>query len=286
MLAIFARVALPLLILVGSAGAAHYRRHDLAHKKHHARHGKQSHHREKRHVASLSQMQHESKMLLAGTEAAAEELSDASHRLADMLLDVMSNATTSNATPSALRGASKSSNHSSTMFSANVSTNLKTQQHKLDDLFKHLKLNIANFNKREADSKQDGQEYAKKLQERLEKDHKRLQDASLSAFDHEMLVNRTRMEERELKFWTRGRELQHDMFHSNLKLTHGLMSRVKTVMDAYKQMLTNGKVDPKLTKALHESLPKSFIQRENKLKKDVRRLGKHLKISAMLLHHH
>merc|ERR1719324_11726 len=169
------------------------------------------------------------------------------------------------------------------MLSSNVTTNLKSQQVKLDELFKHLKLNIANFNKREAEQKQDGQEYAKRLQERLDKDRKRLQDTSLSAFDHEMLVNRTRMEEKELKFWTRGRELQHDMFHSNLKLTHGLMSRVKSVMEAYKQMLTTGKVDSKLTKALHESLPKSFIQRKETLRKDVRRLGKHLKLSAMLL---
>eukprot|EP00427_Karlodinium_veneficum_P058327 CAMPEP_0169380564 /NCGR_PEP_ID=MMETSP1017-20121227/40933_1 /TAXON_ID=342587 /ORGANISM="Karlodinium micrum, Strain CCMP2283" /LENGTH=207 /DNA_ID=CAMNT_0009480007 /DNA_START=123 /DNA_END=746 /DNA_ORIENTATION=+ len=199
-------------------------------------------------------------MMLAKTEAAEAQLSDASNDLAELLLDVSSNATGSNATSPALRG-SKSSSNSSAVFSANVTTNLKSQQRKLDDLFKHLKLNIANFNKREAEQKQDGQEYAKKIQERLEKDRKRLQDSSLSAFDHEMLVNRTRMEERELKFWTRGRELQHDMFHSNLKLTHGLMSRVKSVMEAYKQMLATG------TKLCTTLFPKRSSRRKRSSKR-------------------
>jgi len=100
-----------------------------------------------------------------------------------------------------------------------------------------------------------------------------------------MLVNRTRTEEHELKFWTRGRELQHDMFHSNLKLTHGLMSRVKSVMEAYKQVLATGKLDPKLSKALHEtsaSLPKALIQKEQRVNKDVQKIQKHLHIATEL----
>lgn len=280
---ILARIVLPLLVLANSASAASYRSHRV-HKT--RRHARRAH--EKRRVASFSRMQHENEKLLAVTMAAEAELSDTTHQLEEMLLDVMSNATLSNATSSTLRGTSKAVNSTSSMpkFSANVTANLKFQQNKLDALFKHLKLNIASFNKREADQKKDGQEYAERLKVRLDKDRKRLQDASLSAFDHEMLVNRTRMEENELKFWTHGRELQHDMFHSNLKLTHGLMSRVKTVMEAYKQMLTNGKVDPNLTKSLKDALPKAFIQKENRIKRDVGRLGKHLKMTAKLLKHH
>jgi hypothetical protein len=281
MLSTFARAALPFFLLIGSAGAASHRRQSLAHKKYHSGHQSRLH-------ASFAEADHENKKLLAATEVAELEVIDASRRLEAALLDAMSNATSSNATLSALRGASKAtSNSSAANLKANVTKNLKTQQIKLDALFKHLKDNIANFNKREAEQKQDSTEYVKRLQERLDKDHKRLQDASLSDFDHEMLVNRTRMEERELKFWTRGRELQHDMFHSNLKLTHGLMSRVKTVMEAYQQMLSRGKVDSKLAKALHETLPpKAFIQREKRVRRDVRRLGKHLKLTALLLKHH
>jgi len=190
------------------------------------------------------------------------------------------NATTpANVSAPALRGAKKA-------LPGNLSSTLSTQKLKLGDLFSHLKANIANFNKREAEQKKDTQAYADRLRKRLEQDKKKLANPNLSDFDHEMLVNRTRTEEHELKFWTRGRELQHDMFHSNLKLTHGLMARVKTVMDAYKQVLATGKLDPKLTKVLHEtsaSLPKALLQKEQRVKRDVNKLNKHLKISAKLL---
>lgn len=228
-------------------------------------------------------MQHSLDDMVGKTAAAEAALRDACGRLEeavlDMALEMETNSTvSSNATvSSALRGASK--------LSGNLSSTLTQQKEKLNNLFKHLKTNIADFNKRESEEKKDSQAYAERLRKRLKQDKKRLEDPKLSAFDHEMLVNRTRTEEHEVKFWTQGRKLQHDMFHSNLKLTHGLMSRVKTVMDAYKQVLATGKLDPKLTKVLHQtsaSLPKALIQKEKRVQKDVRKISKHLRISAEL----
>merc|ERR1712129_623431 len=51
-------------------------------------------------------------------------------------------------------------------------------------------------------------------------------------------------DEVELSYWKRGREMQHSMFHSRLKVTHGLISRVKEVLDAYGEMMSKGKLSP------------------------------------------
>jgi hypothetical protein len=223
-------------------------------------------------------MQHSLNSMMKHTTEAESAVEISCRRLEEALLDAAL-APSANATTPTLRGNSK--------LPGNLSSTLKLQQGKLGDLFSHLKENIANFNKRESEQKKDAAVYAERLKKRLEQDKKRLEDPKLSDFDREMLVNRTRTEEHEMKFWTRGRELQHDMFHSNLKLTHGLMSRVKTVMDAYKQVMVTGKLDAGLTKVLHDtaaSMPKALIQKEQRVARDVNKLNKHLKISAKLLH--
>lgn len=263
-----------LLLLQGAAAIKHrfgsHRHHARQHQQHHSKRRSSFHH-----TASFAQMQHALDDMVEHTSAAEAELTDTCRRLEEALLDVALQQNV-NATP-AMRGASK--------LPGNLSSTLKVQQGKLTELFKHLKTNIAQFNKREADEKKDSQGYADNLKKRLAADKKKLENSDLSAFDREMLVNRTRTEEHELKFWTRGRELQHDMFHSNLKLTHGLMSRVKTVMEAYEQVLKTGKLDAKLTKVLHatsSSLPKALIQKEARVNRDVRKIEKHLKIGARL----
>mmetsp|Transcript_56858 Transcript_56858/g.166471 ORF Transcript_56858/g.166471 Transcript_56858/m.166471 type:complete len:211 (+) Transcript_56858:51-683(+) len=129
-------------------------------------------------------------------------------------------------------------------------TALKQQQKVLEDLFAHLKTNIAKFNKGESSAKEENQQRIERLQKRLESDQQQLKNSTLSDFEHEMLVNRTREEQNELKYWSRGREIQHGMFHANLKMTHGLMSKVKTVLDAYKEMLAKGKIGGKLAEDL------------------------------------
>lgn len=130
-------------------------------------------------------------------------------------------------------------------------TKLKQESDALGKLFAHLKANIANSNKAQAVSKKDYAHEADIVQQRLDRDRKRLQQKNLSEFERPFLVNRTREEERELKYWTRQRDLNHGMFHNTLKMTHGLMSRVKTVMEAYQDVMKNGRIDPKLAEKLH-----------------------------------
>lgn len=258
--------------LLRATGVHHRTHHNKAHHRDH-----HEHRAKHRSTATYAHMRHSLDKMVEHTSTAEMQIEDSCRRLEEALLD-MTLEEAPNATAPALRGASA--------LPGNLSTTLKLQQGKLGDLFSHLKANIAQFNKREAEQKKDNQVYAERLKKRLKEDKKRLEDPKLSDFDREMLVNRTRTEEHEVKFWTRGRELQHDMFHSNLKLTHGLMSRVKTVMDAYKQVLATGKLDAKLTQTLHDtsaSMPKALLQKEQRVKRDVRKLDKHLKISAKLL---
>lgn len=199
------------------------------------------------------------------------------------LLSTFANASNASTAAKASGNLRKPSKHT---LSKNLTVALHSQEGKLKDLFKHLKLNIANFNKRESEAKHSSEKMEEKLRKRLEEDRARLKEKGISAFEHEMLVNRTRTEEHEMKYWSRGRELQHNMFHSNLKLTHGLMSRVKMVMDAYKDVLAKGALDPKIAQALHSSsmlLPKALLQKQQTLKKEVRRYGNHILRATQLL---
>jgi hypothetical protein len=141
-------------------------------------------------------------------------------------------------------------------------TQLKQESDSLSNLFAHLKSNIANSNKAQVESKKNYALEAAEVQQRLDHDRKRLQQKNLSKFDHEFYTNRTLSEERELHYWNRQRDLNHGMFHDTLKMTHGLMSRVKTVMDAYKDLMKNGHLDPKLAEQLHSvsaSIPKHTV---------------------------
>eukprot|EP00418_Pyrodinium_bahamense_P074462 CAMPEP_0179101374 /NCGR_PEP_ID=MMETSP0796-20121207/46867_1 /TAXON_ID=73915 /ORGANISM="Pyrodinium bahamense, Strain pbaha01" /LENGTH=276 /DNA_ID=CAMNT_0020799223 /DNA_START=75 /DNA_END=905 /DNA_ORIENTATION=- len=135
---------------------------------------------------------------------------------------------------------------------------LKQQQDVLKNLLSHLKTNIQRYNKDELHGKDEHQRILERLRQRLADDQKALNSSNLSAFQHDILVNRTRAEEASIKYWTRGRALQHDMFHSNLRMAHGLMARVKTVLDAYGQAIQNGKIDSKAAEKLRmvsSSLP-------------------------------
>jgi len=286
-----------LLVLAAALLQASGVHHRVHHKKaHHKAHHKSKHHghHEKHKTSTYAGMQHSLEKMVQQTSTAEAQLEDSCRRLEEAILDIALSQPNSSA-PSATKDvkqqpvakpASANALRGSKKLPTKLQSTLKTQQGKLGDLFSHLKANIANFNKREAEEKKDSQVYVERLKKRLKEDKKRLEDPKLSAFDREMLVNRTRTEEHEVKFWERGRELQHGMFHSNLKLTHGMMSRVKTVMEAYKQVMATGKLDPKLSQVLHEtsaSMPKALIQKEQVVKNDVRKLNKHLKISAKLL---
>jgi len=153
-------------------------------------------------------------------------------------------------------------NHSKVL-SHSSKKRLQQEAEDLQKLFAHLKTNIAKINKNEDYSKSHVKDVVESLQKRYQQDKNKLKSANLSSFEHERLVNRTRTEEAELKYWSRSRELQHGMFHANLKLSHGLMSRVKQVLDAYKDVLAKGKIDSKVAQVMNKvtaSLPKAFVQ--------------------------
>lgn len=53
-----------------------------------------------------------------------------------------------------------------------------------------------------------------------------------------------------VQYWGRQRESAHSMFHANLKMTHTLMSKVKSVMEAYEEMLSKGKLSKKASQQM------------------------------------
>lgn len=179
----------------------------------------------------------------------------------------------------AITAAAAASSNVSAGLSTNVTKTLVEQRDVLKGLFAHLKANIAKFNKEQANSKGDHDKVMKQLETRLEKDSAKLKDTKLSAFEHERLTNLTRAEDGEIKYWRKGRQLQQTMFHANLKITHGLMSRSKAVMDAYQQALTTGHLDKKTTEELKgalTSLPKAFIVVKRVLKREGASLRRHI----------
>jgi len=160
----------------------------------------------------------------------------------------------------------------------NVTFTLKQEQSVLEDLMKHLKSNIATYNKEDSEGKKKSEEMVDRFQKKLKKDKAALNQTGLSDFDHARLVNQTRMDELDLKYWSRDRELQHNMFHANLKMAHGLMSHVKNVIAAYKEAFTKGHVDATLLKKVqNEVVPKAFVQMREDLKQHAEQYTTHLR---------
>jgi len=163
---------------------------------------------------------------------------------------------------------------------------VKEEQDVLANLFKHLKVNIASFNKQETHDKDKTADIRKKLEARLKRDKDQLAMKNISDFERERLTNATRMEQHELEYWTRDRDLQHHMFHSNLKMTHGLMSRVKTVMEAYKEAFNKGHISPDLMKKVHSMSPSkaAFLQMRKDLKERAHTYKVHLRLGMSIAH--
>lgn len=153
----------------------------------------------------------------------------------------------------------------------------KTQEAILESLFKHLKSNIVHLNKQEGAAKEAAAKSIQRLQARLKADKAELQKKDLSQFEHDRLVNRTRTDTFELQYWTRDRTLGHQMFHTNLKMEHGLMSRVHEVIAACKDAAAKGHIDPKLVGKLQsQALPKVFIQMRSNLKHQAQQYYAHV----------
>jgi hypothetical protein len=127
---------------------------------------------------------------------------------------------------------------------------LKAQQSALKGLLAHLKGSITGYNKNEESSKEVSENQIKHSEERVAEDKKKLNQTNLSSYERELLVNRTEMDERMVKYWTRQRQSAHSMFHANLKMSHGLMSKVKNIMGAYEEMLSKGKLSSKVAQEM------------------------------------
>lgn len=152
---------------------------------------------------------------------------------------------------------------------AEIKAKLQGEQSMLENLFKHLKGNIANFNKEEKKGKEDSEKLIEKLQARVKDEKSRLQKKGLSHFEHELLTNHTKMDEIELKYRLEDRKLGHQMFHTNLKLTHGLMARVKNVLEVYSDAIAKGHVDQELiNKVKKEGSAQAFVQIREELQKN------------------
>jgi len=104
----------------------------------------------------------------------------------------------------------------------------------LNGLYDDGKARISSLNAREKQSKQ---RYAQKEADhkaKLEKIESRCNHTALSA---EFCKNETRDENRLFKYWTGVRERQHRQFHTSLKIQHGMMQKVKGMMDMYNKAM-------------------------------------------------
>eukprot|EP00930_Biecheleria_cincta_P042761 TRINITY_DN29421_c0_g1_i1.p1 TRINITY_DN29421_c0_g1~~TRINITY_DN29421_c0_g1_i1.p1 ORF type:complete len:303 (+),score=86.71 TRINITY_DN29421_c0_g1_i1:64-972(+) len=131
---------------------------------------------------------------------------------------------------------------------------LRAQRTNLRNLLGKMKTDISRFNKDEADDQNNAASHIAKMQKRLEQDKARLADPKLRPFMRELLQNRTKEEQRDIDFWSHGRKLQKRMFHSNIKVTHGLMSRVKGVLQVFDQALENGKISEEAAQRLKSAV--------------------------------
>nr|ABI14294.1 unknown [Pfiesteria piscicida] len=109
----------------------------------------------------------------------------------------------------------------------------------LKGLYEDGKARIGQLNAREKDLK--GKYDLKKAEHdrRLQAIEARFKNHTLSA---EWRANETRDENRLWNYWERVRERQHKQYHTSLKIQHGTLEKVKTMIDMYEKTIS-GKAD-------------------------------------------
>lgn len=135
---------------------------------------------------------------------------------------------------------------------SNKTEALKKEKDVLTHLFGRLKMDIGRINKHETEQKAMSKKHVQDVQARLNKTQHALELHNLSAHEREQLMNESSFEEGELRYWKQDRDLQHNIFHANLKVSHGLMSKVKKVIGAYKEVLETGHLSKEAREKLHE----------------------------------
>jgi len=111
----------------------------------------------------------------------------------------------------------------------------------LHGLYDDQKGRISSLNKREQKSKDRFAEQQKKHDEKLASLKDKIDHNKISK---EFFDNSTKDENRLFKYWQGCRDRAHHQFHTQLKLTHGLMEKEKGMIGAYDKALA----DPEPTK--------------------------------------
>jgi len=106
----------------------------------------------------------------------------------------------------------------------------------LHGLYDDQKGRISGLNKREQKSKERFAEQQKKHDEKMAEYKDKIDHHKISQGFYE---NSTKDENRLFKYWQSCRDRAHHQFHTQLKLTHGLMEKEKGMISAYDKALAD-----------------------------------------------
>eukprot|EP00445_Apocalathium_hangoei_P006126 CAMPEP_0203864212 /NCGR_PEP_ID=MMETSP0359-20131031/14632_1 /ASSEMBLY_ACC=CAM_ASM_000338 /TAXON_ID=268821 /ORGANISM="Scrippsiella Hangoei, Strain SHTV-5" /LENGTH=273 /DNA_ID=CAMNT_0050781909 /DNA_START=53 /DNA_END=874 /DNA_ORIENTATION=+ len=109
----------------------------------------------------------------------------------------------------------------------------------LKGLYEDGKSRIGHLNVREKDLKAKFELKTAEHGRRIQAIDARFKNHTLSA---EFKTNETRDETRLFSYWERVRERQHKQYHTSLKIQHGTLEKVKTMIDMYEKTIS-GKAD-------------------------------------------
>ena len=141
-------------------------------------------------------------------------------------------------------------NASSALLSSNRTDTLLKEKEVLQGLMGRFKEDIKHLN--QVDSRGDARqkEVVAEITKQLQEDERKLHNPSLSELSRQALLNHTAMEKRQLADWSTAGSLGKKMYHAELSVTHGMMAKVKKVMQAYDSVLSTGTMAPSLASAL------------------------------------
>jgi len=121
--------------------------------------------------------------------------------------------------------------------------NLTAELDNLKAVYESLNKGIVRGNKHEHQGVEEDAKNIETVDARIKAGELELNSTNISAFRREMIVNRTRSDVVELKYWKQHRDSSHGVFHAHLKMAHGMMDRIKEVTEVYEAVLAGGKVD-------------------------------------------
>merc|ERR1719359_1153740 len=115
----------------------------------------------------------------------------------------------------------------------------------LKGLYQDSKDRISQQNAREEKSKKWFADKEAEHKAKLAKIEGKFKNGTLS---EEFRTNETRDETRYFSYWSRCRERQHRQFHTNLKIQHAMMNKVKKMIDMYEKTLSGKASDQEQAK--------------------------------------